>query len=136
MINRVTLIGRLTHDPELRYTVNGIALTRFNIAVNRNFLNQRGEREADFINIVTWRNLAENCANHLRKGALVGIDGRLQTGKYENKEGRTVYTMDVVAENVQFLQFPAKHQIPENKVHNHNNTDDPGDPFEELDLPF
>lgn len=92
MINRVTLIGRLTHDPELRYTVNGIALTRFNIAVNRNFLNQRGEREADFINIVTWRNLAENCANHLRKGALVGIDGRLQTGKYENKEGRTVYT--------------------------------------------
>ena len=104
MINRVILVGRLTRDPELRYTPSGIAVTRFNVAVNRNFLNQRGEREADFINIVTWRNLAENCANYLHKGSLVGIDGRLQTGKYENQEGRTVYTTDVVAEDVRFLE--------------------------------
>ncbi|KFZ39389.1 MULTISPECIES: single-stranded DNA-binding protein [Thermoactinomyces] len=104
MINRVILVGRLTRDPELRYTPSGIAVVRFNVAVNRNYLNQRGEREADFINIVAWRNLAENCANYLRKGSLVGIDGRLQTGKYENQEGRTVYTTDVVAEDVRFLE--------------------------------
>ncbi|MGA8942287.1 MAG: single-stranded DNA-binding protein [Thermoactinomyces sp.] len=104
MINRVILVGRLTRDPELRYTPNGVAVTRFNVAVNRNYTNQHGEREADFINIVTWRNLAENCANYLRKGSLVGIDGRLQTGKYENQEGRTVYTTDVVAEDVRFLE--------------------------------
>lgn len=104
MINRVILVGRLTRDPELRYTSSGIAVTKFNVAVNRNFTNQRGEREADFINIVTWRNLAENCANYLHKGSLVGIDGRLQTGKYENQEGRTVYTTDVVAEDVRFLE--------------------------------
>lgn len=105
MLNRVILIGRLTHDPELRYTQNsGIAITRFSLAVNRKFTNQNGEREADFINIVTWRGLAENCANYLRKGSLVAIEGRIQTGKYENNEGRTVYTTDVVADDVRFLE--------------------------------
>ncbi|AUS10288.1 single-stranded DNA-binding protein [Laceyella sacchari] len=104
MLNRVILVGRLTRDPELRYTASGVAITRFSIAVNRNYTNQQGEREADFINIVTWRGLAENCANYLRKGSLVGVDGRLQTGKYENQEGRTVYTTDVVAEDVRFLE--------------------------------
>lgn len=105
MLNRVILIGRLTHDPELRYTQNsGIAITRFSLAVNRKFTNQNGEREADFINIVTWRGLAENCANYLRKGSLVAVEGRIQTGKYENDEGRTVYTTDVVADDVRFLE--------------------------------
>ncbi|MFC7440149.1 single-stranded DNA-binding protein [Laceyella putida] len=104
MLNRVILVGRLTRDPELRYTPSGVAIARFSIAVNRNYTNQQGEREADFINIVTWRGLAENCANYLRKGSLVGVDGRLQTGKYENQEGRTVYTTDVVAEDVRFLE--------------------------------
>jgi single-strand DNA-binding protein len=104
MINRVILVGRLTRDPELRYTPSGVAVTRFTVAVNRNYTNQQGEREADFINIVTWRGLAENCANYLKKGSLVGIDGRLQTGKYENQEGRTVYTTDVVADDVRFLE--------------------------------
>ncbi|MGA9172965.1 MAG: single-stranded DNA-binding protein [Thermoactinomyces sp.] len=104
MINRVILVGRLTRDPELRYTPSGVAVTRFSIAVNRNYTNQNGEREADFINIVTWRGLAENCANYLKKGSLVGVDGRLQTGKYENQEGRTVYTTDVVADDVRFLE--------------------------------
>lgn len=105
MLNRVLLIGRLTHDPELRYTAgSGIALTRFSLEVNRKFANQNGEREADFINIVTWRGLAETCANYLRKGSLVAIEGRIQTGKYENSEGRTVYTTDVVADDVRFLE--------------------------------
>lgn len=104
MLNRVILVGNLTRDPELRYTANGgVAVTRFTIAVNRKFTNQQGEREADFINIVTWRALAENCGNYLKKGSLVAIEGRIQTRSYENQEGRTVYVTEVVADDVRFL---------------------------------
>jgi single-strand DNA-binding protein len=104
MLNRVILIGRLARDPELRYTPNGVAVTRFTIAVNRNFTNQQGERDADFIPIVTWRGLAENCANYIKKGSLVGLEGRLQVRSYENQEGRTVWTTEVVADDVRFLE--------------------------------
>ena len=104
MINRVILIGRLTKDPELRYTPSGVAVTQFTLAVNRPYQNQQGEREADFINIVTWRQLAETCANYLRKGRLTGIEGRLQVRNYENNEGKRVYVTEVVADNVQFLE--------------------------------
>jgi len=104
MLNKVILVGRLTRDPDLRYTTNGgVAVTRFTVAVNRKFTNQQGEREADFINIVTWRNLAENCGNYLRKGSLVAVEGRIQTRSYENQEGRTVYVTEVVADDVRFL---------------------------------
>lgn len=104
MLNRVILVGNLTRDPELRYTSNGgVAVVRFTVAVNRRFTNQQGEREADFINIVAWRNLAENCGNYLRKGSLVAIEGRIQTRSYENQEGRTVYVTEVVADDVRFL---------------------------------
>lgn len=104
MLNRVILIGRLTRDPELRYTPSGVAVTRFTVAVNRRFANQNGEREADFINCVAWRGLAENVANYTRKGSLVGIEGRLQVQSYENQEGRTVWTTEVVADDVRFLE--------------------------------
>lgn len=104
MLNRVVLIGRLTADPELRYTNSGVAVTRFSIAVNRNYTNQQGEREVDFINIVAWRGTAETCANYLKKGRLVGVDGRLQISVYENQEGRKVRNAEVVAESVQFLE--------------------------------
>lgn len=104
MLNRVILIGRLTRDPELRYTPSGVAVTRFTIAVDRKFTNQQGERETDFIPIVSWRGLAENCANYLKKGALVGVDGRLQINSFENQEGRTVRNPEVVAEDVRFLE--------------------------------
>lgn len=110
MLNRTILIGRLTRDPELRYTNSGVAVARFSIAVDRRFKNQQGEREADFINIVVWRGLAENCANYVKKGSLVGIDGRLQTGKYDNQEGRTVYTTDVVADDVRFLDSKGRNE--------------------------
>lgn len=102
MLNRVILIGRLTRDPELRYTPSGVAVTRFTVAVGRRYSNQQGEREADFISTITWRGLAENCANYLKKGSMVSLEGRIQTGKYE-KEGRTVYTTEVVADDVRFL---------------------------------
>lgn len=104
MMNRVVLVGRLTRDPELRYTPAGVAVTTFTLAVNRDFTNQKGEREADFINIVVWRKPAENVANFLRKGSLAGVDGRLQSRYYEGQEGKRVYVTEVVAESVQFLE--------------------------------
>lgn len=104
MINRVVLVGRLTKDPELRYTANGIAVSTFTLAVNRTFANQQGEREADFINCVVWRKAAENVANYLKKGSLAGVDGRIQTRSYDNNEGRRVYVTEVVADSVQFLE--------------------------------
>lgn len=85
-MNRIILIGRLTRDPELRYTPNGVAVTTFTLAVDRPYSNQQGEREADFINIVTWRGLAETCANYLKKGRLTAAEGRLQIRNYENNE--------------------------------------------------
>lgn len=104
MLNRVILIGRLTKDPELRYTPSGVAVTQFTLAVDRPFTNQQGEREADFIQIVTWRKLAETCANYLAKGRLTAVEGRVQTRNYENNEGRRVYVTEVVADNVRFLE--------------------------------
>ncbi|WP_102693440.1 single-stranded DNA-binding protein [Rummeliibacillus pycnus] len=104
MINRVVLVGRLTKDPELRYTPSGVAVARFTLAVNRTFSNQQGERQADFINCVVWRKQAENTANFLRKGSLAGVEGRIQTGSYEGQDGKRVYTTEVVADSVQFLE--------------------------------
>ncbi|GIN86726.1 single-stranded DNA-binding protein 1 [Heyndrickxia sporothermodurans] len=104
MMNRVILVGRLTKDPELRYTPSGVAVATFTLAVNRTFTNQQGEREADFINCVVWRKPAENVANFLKKGSLAGVDGRLQTRNYEGQDGKRVYVTEVVAESVQFLE--------------------------------
>jgi single-strand DNA-binding protein len=104
MLNRVVLVGRLTRDPELKYTPNGIAVASITLAVNRPFSNQQGNKEADFINVVIWRKQAENVANYLRKGSLAGVDGRLQTRNYENNEGKKVFITEVVADSVQFLE--------------------------------
>ena len=104
MLNKAILIGRLTKDPELRYTpANGIAVTTFTVAVNRPFTNQQGEREADFIPIVVWRKQAENCANYLNKGSLVAVDGRIQVRTYDDKEGQRRWVTEVVGDNVRFL---------------------------------
>ena len=101
-MNKVFLIGRLTRDPELRYTDSNVAVASFSIAVNRNFTNQNGEREADFINIIVWRKQAENVKNYIKKGSQVAIDGRIQTRNYE-RDGQRHYVTEVVADNVQFL---------------------------------
>ncbi|WP_068983888.1 single-stranded DNA-binding protein [Lysinibacillus xylanilyticus] len=103
MINRVVLIGRLVADPELRYTPNGIASCKFRVAVNRPFKNE-GEQQADFISCVAWRKQAENLANFMKKGNLIGLEGRIQTGSYEGQDGKRVYTTDVVADSIQFLE--------------------------------
>lgn len=110
MLNRVILIGRLTRDPELRYTNSGVAVAQFTLAVDRPFTNQQGEREADFIPIVTWRQLAENCANYLQKGRLAAVEGRIQVRNYENAEGRRVYVTEVIADNVRFLESASARQ--------------------------
>jgi single-strand DNA-binding protein len=103
MMNRVVLVGRLTKDPELKYTPNGVAVATFTLAVNRQFSNQQGEREADFLNIVVWRKAAENVANYLKKGSLAGVDGRIQVRTYE-QEGKRQYFTEIIADNVQFLE--------------------------------
>lgn len=104
MMNRVVLVGRLTKDPDLRYTPSGVPVATFTLAVNRTFTNQQGERETDFINCVVWRRPAENVANFLKKGSLAGVDGRIQTRNYEGQDGKRVYVTEVLAESVQFLE--------------------------------
>ena len=104
MINNVTLIGRLTKDVELKYTPANQAVAQFTLAVNRTFKNANGERESDFINCVIWRKSAENFANFAKKGALIGITGRIQTRNYENQQGQRVYITEVIAENFQMLE--------------------------------
>ncbi|QCR33151.1 single-stranded DNA-binding protein [Lysinibacillus sp. SGAir0095] len=103
MINRVVLVGRLTKDPELRYTPSGVPMTRFTVAVNRTF-KQEGQPEADFIGCLAWRKQAENLANFMKKGSLIGVEGRIQTGSFEGQDGKRVYTTDVVADAIQFLE--------------------------------
>ncbi|MCF8568431.1 single-stranded DNA-binding protein [Alicyclobacillus tolerans] len=103
MMNRVILIGRLTADPELRYTNSGTAVASFTLAVDRARKNQQGERGTDFVNIVVWQKQAETCAQYLHKGRMAGVDGRLQIRSYENSEGRKVRVAEVVAEHVRFL---------------------------------
>lgn len=103
MMNRVVLVGRLTKDPELRYTPSGAAVATFTLAVNRTFTNGQGEREADFVNVVVWGRSGENTANFLKKGSLAGVDGRLQSRRYTGNDNKTVYVTEVVAESVQFL---------------------------------
>jgi single stranded DNA-binding protein (ssb) len=104
MINRVVLVGRLTKDPELRYTTNGVAVVSFNLAVNRSFTNSQGEREADFVSCVIWRKGAENFANFTHKGSLVGVDGRIQTSSYDNQQGQRIFRTDVILENFSLLE--------------------------------
>lgn len=104
MINSVTLVGRLTKNPEIRTTPSGIEVGNFTLAVNRTFTNQQGEREADFINCIVFRKQAVNVNQYLSKGKLAGIVGRLQTRSYENKEGKKVFVTEVVCDNVQFLE--------------------------------
>lgn len=121
MLNRVILIGRLTRDPELRYTPNGTATTQFTLACDRPFSSQGGEREADFIPVVTWRQLAETCANYLRKGRLTAVEGRMQVRSYDNNEGKRVYVTEVIADNVRFLDRENNESRPQQQSH--------GDPF-------
>ncbi|AOY75437.1 single-stranded DNA-binding protein [Clostridium formicaceticum] len=125
-MNSVVLIGRLARDPELRFTASGKAVATFSIAVNRPFSKTN---EADFFNIVVWGKPAENCANYLAKGRLVGIEGRLQSRSYESQAGEKKYVTEIVANQVEFLEWGNK----ENKTNN-NNSSDRVDEFGSVDI--
>lgn len=121
MINNTTLVGRLTKNPDLRYTGNGTAVAGFTLAVNRNFTKKDGEQEADFINCVIWRKPAETLANYAKKGSLIGVVGRIQTRSYD-KDGQRVYVTEVVVDNFQFLESRSKQ---EGQQSNQTQQDDP-----------
>ena len=146
-LNRVVLVGRLTRDPELRYTGSGVAVANGNIACNRPFKNQNGENEADFINFVVWKKAAESLANYMKKGSQIGIDGRIQTRSYEGKDGNMVYVTEVVAESIQFLESKGgQQQGQQNNVQwnqqqgqfqqQNNGMQGQGAPIDDQDLPF
>ncbi|WP_090949903.1 single-stranded DNA-binding protein [Parageobacillus thermantarcticus] len=103
MINQVVLVGRLTKDPELRYTADGAAVANITLAVTRNFRNAEGGIDTDFVQCTLWRKVAENTANYCRKGSIIGVMGRIQTRNYERKDGQRVFVTEVVAESVRFM---------------------------------
>jgi len=127
-MNRAMLVGRITTKPELRYTNSNLPVTRFSVAVNRTFSNKDGQREADFINIVVWRKQAENVCNFLDKGALVSVEGRIQTGSYDDKDGNKRYTMEVIADSVGFLE--SKSQRASGGNTNFNNSGSDASPYD------
>lgn len=138
MLNSTCLVGRLTKDAELRYTTNNQAVATFTLAVNRNFKSQNGEREADFINCVLWRQQAENLANWCKKGALIGITGRIQTRSYENQQGQRVYVTEVVADNFQLLEFNKQNNQGHSQENSQPDFSQQAEPMNILDsdLPF
>ena len=129
MLNKIILIGRLTKNPELRYTTQGTAVCNFTLAVERSFTNSNGERETDFIDIVVWRKQAENCANHLAKGLMCAVEGRLQIRSYETSEGQKRRTTEVVANNVRFLEYKDKNDTDKNNDTGQDQEDDIEVPF-------
>lgn len=108
MINNVTLVGRLTKDIEVKYTDKGKAYANFTLAINRQFTNQSGERDADFINCVIWNKAAENLAKFTKKGSLIGIEGRIQTRSYDNSQQQKVYVTEVIAGSFSLLESKTK----------------------------
>ena len=113
-MNKVVLVGRLTAKPELRYTPQNTAYTRFSVAVNRTFTNADGKRDADFINVVAWRKQAETISKYFDKGNLIALEGRLQTGSYDDKDGNKRYTVDVALDNFEFVESKASREQSSN----------------------
>ncbi len=139
MLNRVVLVGRLTKDPEYRTTPSGVDVSTFTLAVNRIFKSKDGEQQADFINCVVFRKQAENVKNYLSKGSLAGVDGRLQSRSYENKEGQRVHVTEVACDSVQFLE--PKNNNQHNNQQQNGQTQTGNNPFDnsadfEEELPF
>ena len=135
-MNKVFLIGRLVKDPEIRYTSNDVAVATFTLAVNRQYTNEKGEREADFINIIVWRKQAENISKYLSQGSQISVDGKIQTRTYEDKKGKH-YITEVIADNVEFLsrkntQPEVKQEVQKEENIQKNEETVQKDPFEEF----
>ena len=116
MINRVILVGRITKDPELRTTQSDLPVCSFTIAVNRQFKSKDGENEADFIQCVVWRKQAENLVKYIKKGNMIGVDGRVQTRTYDNSEGARQYVTEIVCDSIQFLETNKQDSQPSNNT--------------------
>ena len=140
MINNVTLIGRLVSPPELKKTPNNVSVLQGTLAVNRNFKNENGDREADFIQFQAWRGTADIIAQYCSKGSLIGLTGRIQTRSYDNQQGQRVYVTEVVAESVELLESRNKQQQapaqPSNNYTGNNNPFSQPDPFSVSDDGF
>lgn len=136
MINRAILVGRLTRDPDLRYTSSGAAVATFTIAVNRQFTNQQGEREADFINCVIWRKAAENFANFTHKGSLIGVEGRIQTRSYENQQGNRVYVTEVIVDSFSLLESRSQSERQQSNSNSQSSSPSQGTKSNSGDNPF
>lgn len=142
MINRVVLTGRPTRDPELRNTKSGTSVCSFTLAVDRNFKNRNGEREADFISCIAWQKTAEVMSQYVKKGSVIGVDGRIQTRSYDNRDGQRVYVTEVVVDNFSFLGGSVKNG--QGSKNNQSSSNQDNDPFasskqEDIsddDLPF
>lgn len=140
-MNKVFLIGRLTRDPELKFAAgSGNAVTTFSLAVDRNFVSQNGEKEADFINIVCFKKLAELVANNLGKGRLIAVSGSLRTSNYVAQDGHKVYKTDIYADEVKFLDRPkdggSNYKGGESKGDIAPKSDPDFFPVEDDDIPF
>ena len=136
MINRVVLVGRLTRDPELKYTTNGIANLRFSIAVNRTFTSQNGERQADFINCVAWRQTGEFIAKHFQKGGMIAVVGSIQSRSWDGNDGKKQYATEVVVDEVYFTGAKKQNNNNQQQTPPQDNSDYYPDPdFPELDYP-
>lgn len=145
-INKVLLIGRLTRDPEVRTTPSGVTVASFTLAINRNFKNQEGNYDADFINISVFNKQAENIGKYVSKGSLIGCEGRIQTRSYDGQDGNKRYVTEVVAEHVEFLSsINHKHEIDNTQNQEITHIESPQDPFKNFgqevalsdeDLPF
>lgn len=141
-MNKIFLIGRLTKDPELKYTQSGTAVCNFTLAVDRRFTSQSGEKEADFISIVVWNKAAENCAKYLTKGRQTAVEGRLQIRSYDGKDGQKRWVTEVVAENVEFLSSGQNQSAsggqPQTATNGNSNYGDLGQEivFSDDDIPF
>ena len=130
-------IGNLVKDPELQTTTSGLSVCKFTVAVQRRFKNENGESEADFINIVTWRNLAENCNKYLRKGNKVCVTGVIQTRTYDAQDGTKRYATEVIAEDVEFLSQKTENDgKPKTESQEKQETMQKFEPISESNLPF
>lgn len=122
MINQVTLVGRLTRDPQLNYTSDGIPVANVTLAVERNFRNREGDIETDFVQCTLWKKTAENTAQYCKQGTIVGINGWIQTRNYENSEGRRVFVTEVIADTVKFIGGNYRPAANQNKKSNREET--------------
>lgn len=140
MLNKVILIGRLTRDPEMSYTTSGAPKLRFTLAVDRPYKNQQGERSADFIDVACWRQLAEHCNKYLRKGLMTAVVGRLEIRPYEAQDGQKKKIVEIIADEVRFLEWPKDGAAPQQQQQHNSGFEDFGKEIdledEDNDLPF